>query len=146
MEYRIILCPIDTPEISEKGVDAASYLSKLSGARLILLHVVENWYRSEAVTTDSPEWAAIHQEWLDEGSKLLNDAEAQARKTGLINVETVLKEGDIAHEIVAEAKKRRADIIVMSTVRHSTIERFFIGSVIDMVTKGAPCPVLWINI
>ena len=51
------------------------------------------------------EWAAIHQEWLDEGSKLLNDAEAQARKTGLINVETVLKEGDIAHEIVAEAKK-----------------------------------------
>ncbi|MEK6538990.1 MAG: universal stress protein, partial [Nitrospirota bacterium] len=85
-------------------------------------------------------------EWLDEGSKLLNDAEAQARKTGLINVETVLKEGDIAHEIVAEAKKRRADIIVMSTVRHSTIERFFIGSVIDMVTKGAPCPVLWINI
>ena len=63
--------------------------------------------------------------WLDEGSKLLNDAEAQARKTGLINVETVLKEGDIAHEIVAEAK-RRADIIVMSTVRHSTIERFLL--------------------
>lgn len=146
MEYRIILCPIETPELLEQGVDAASYLSKLSGARLILLHVVENWYRAEAVTTDSPEWSAIHKGWLDEGRKILDDAEAQARKTGLINVETVLKEGDIAHEIVAEAKKRRADIIVMSTVRHSTIERFFIGSVIDMVTKSAPCPVLWINI
>src|SRR3972149_779859 len=106
MEYRIILCPIETPEISEKWVDAASYLSKLSGARLILLHVVENWYRSEAVTTDSPEWAAIHQEWLDEGSKLLNDAEAQARKTRILDLGTVLKEGDIAHEIDAEAKKR----------------------------------------
>ncbi len=146
MEYRIILCPIETPELSDKGIDTASYLSKLSGARLVLLHVVENWYRSEAVTTDSPEWSAIHKGWLDEGRKILDEAEVRARETGIINVETVLKEGDIAHEIVAEAKKRKADIIVMSSVRHSTIENFFFGSVIDMVTKGAPCPVLWIKV
>lgn len=146
MEYRIVLCPIDVPELSDRAADTAAYLSKLSGARLILLHVVEQWYRSEPVTTDSPEWAAIHKEWLDEGRRLLKDAEARVRETGVNNVEAVLTEGDAAHEIIAEAKKRRADLIVMATERSSKIEKFFIGSVTDRVTRNTPCPVLLINV
>lgn len=146
MEYRIILCPIDVPELSDRGVDTAAYLSKLSGARLILLHVGEEWYRSQPVTTDSPEWAAIHKEWLDEGRRLLKNAEARARETGLNNVETVLTEGDISHEIIAEAKKRRADLIVMTTERYSRIEKFFIGSITDRVTQKTHCPVLLIRV
>ncbi|MCC7202866.1 MAG: universal stress protein [Nitrospirae bacterium] len=145
MEYRIVLCPIDTPEHSHKGIDTAMYLSRISGARLVLLHVVENWYRSQSFTTNSPEWTAIHKEWLDEGRKLLEDAESAVRKSGVNNVETVLAEGDISHEIIAEAKKRRVDLIVMTTERYSGIEKLFIGSVTDRVTRNTPCPVLLIN-
>ena len=146
MEYRIILCPIDQPELSDKGVDTAAYLSKLSGARLILLQVGEEWYKSQAVTTDSREWAAIHKEWLDEGRLLLKNAEARARDTGLNNVETVLTEGDAAHEIIKEAKKRMVDLIVIATERHSKIEKLFVGSITDRVTKYSPCPVLLVNV
>lgn len=146
MEYRIILCPINVPELSDAGVDAAAYLSKLSGGRLILLHVVEAWYRSQSVTTDSREWSAIHKVWLDEGRLLLKNAETRARETGVNNVETVLAEGDTAHEIIAEAKKRRADLIVLATEHHSRIENFFIGSVTDRVTRNTPCSVLLINV
>ncbi|HEY4619972.1 MAG TPA: universal stress protein [Nitrospirota bacterium] len=146
MEYRIILCPIDKPELSDRGVDTAAYLSKLSGARLILLHVGEDWYKSQPVTTDSREWAAIHKEWLDEGKLLLKNAEARVRDTGVNNVETVLTEGDAAHEIIEEAKKRRADLIVIATQRHSKIEKFFAGSITDRVTKYSPCPVLLVNV
>ncbi|MCC6543649.1 MAG: universal stress protein [Nitrospirae bacterium] len=146
MEYRIILCPIDVPELSDMGVDTAAYLSKLSGARLILLHVGEDWYRSQQLTTDSREWAAIHEEWLDEGRRLLRDAEARVREAGVINVETVLSEGDAAHEIIVEAKKRRADLIVMAHERHSRIEDFFIGGITDRVTRNAPCSVLLIYV
>ncbi len=146
MEYRIILCPIDKPEVSDRGVDTAAYLCKLSGARLILLHVGEDWYRSQMVTTDSREWAAIHKEWLDEGRLLLKNAEARVRATGLKNVESVLTEGDAAHEIIKEAKKRRADLIVIATERHSKIEKFFAGSITDRVTMYSPCPVLLVNV
>ena len=146
MEYRIILCPIKAPELSDRGVDTAVYLSKISGARLILLHVGEDWYRSQPVTTDSREWAAIHKTWLDEGRMLLRNAEARVRETGLNNVETVLAEGDTANEIIAEAIKRKADLIVMTTEHHSRIENFFIGSVTDKVTRNTPCSVLLINV
>ena len=147
MEYRIILCPIDdVPELSDMSVDTAAYISKLAGARIILLHVGEDWYRSQPVTTDSREWAAIHKEWLDKGRMLLTNAEARVRETGVNNVETVLAEGDPAHEIIAEAKKRKADLIVMATERHSRIEKFFIGSITDRVTRNTPCSVLLINV
>ncbi|HZX48325.1 MAG TPA: universal stress protein [Nitrospirota bacterium] len=147
MEYRIILCPIDdVPELSDRSVDTAAYISKLAGARIILLHVGEDWYRSQSVTTDSREWAAIHEEWLDKGRLLLKNAEARVRETGVNNVETVLAEGDPAHEIIAEAKKRKADLIVMSTERHSRIEKFFTGSITDRVTRNTPCSLLLINV
>ena len=147
MEYRIILCPIDdVPELSDMSVDTAAYISKLAGARIILLHVGEDWYRSQPVTTGSREWAAIHKEWLDKGRMLLTNAEARVRETGVNNVETVLAEGDPAHEIIAEAKKRKADLIVMATERHSRIEKFFIGSITDRVTRNTPCSVLLINV
>jgi len=147
MEYRIILCPIDdVPELSDMGVDTAAYLSKLAGARIILLHVGEDWYRSQPVTTDSREWAAIHEEWLAKGRLLLKNAEARVRESGVNNVETVLAEGDPAHEIIAEAKKRKADLIIMATERHSRIEKFFIGSITDRVTRNTPCSVLLINV
>ncbi len=146
MDFRIILCPIDVPELSDRAVDTAAYLCRLSGARLVLHHVVEGWYRSQQVTTNSPEWTAIHNEWLDEGRKLLANAEARVRESGVNNVETALTEGDIAHEIIAEAKKRRADLIVMATERYSKLEKFFIGSVTDRVTRHTHCAVLLINV
>ena len=67
MEYKSILCPIDGSELSEKVEDAGVYLSKISGAKLILLNVVEKWYRSAHLVTDSTEWQNIHTNWLNEG-------------------------------------------------------------------------------
>ncbi len=144
MEYRSIICPIDGSKLSEKAEEAAAYLSKLSGARLILLHVVEKWYHSSYMATDSKQWDTLHNEWLNDGRKLLEREEDKLRKEGVINIETVLRDGDAAYEIVAVAKERRADIIVMVTHNYSAVGKLFMGSVIDSVTKKAPCPVLWI--
>ncbi|MCC7202887.1 MAG: universal stress protein [Nitrospirae bacterium] len=144
MDYKVILCPIDSSGLKDKSVEVASYISGLSGAKLILLNVVEKWYRSEPMVTDSPQWTSIHEDWLNEGRSLL---ESEARKLvdqGHKNVETILSEGDAAHEIVAEAIKNRADMIVMATHRYSSAGKFFLGSVTDRVTKKSPCPVMWV--
>lgn len=138
------MCPADGSELSEKGEEIAAYISKCSGARVILLHVVEKWYQSSHLATDSRAWDDIHNEWLENGRKLLEREEAKLRKEGVINIETVLRDGDAAYEIVAVAKERRADLIVMATHRYSPMGKLFIGSVTDRVTKRAPCPVLWV--
>lgn len=140
MEYRSIICPINDSTLSEKGEETAAYLSKNSGARLILMHVVEKWHHSSYMATDSKEWNALHNEWLDDGRKLLEREEAKLKRVGVINIETVLREGDSAYEIIAVAKERRTDLIVMATHHYSIVGRLFI----DRVTKKTPCPILWV--
>lgn len=144
MEYRSIVCPIDDSELSRKGEETAAYLSICSGARLILVHIVEKWYKSAAVTTDSKEWNDLHNKWLNDGRDLLKKEEEKLRKDGVKNIEAVLREGDIAYEIIAVAKERHADLIVMTTNRDSTVTKFLMGSLIDDVTRKAHCPVLWV--
>ena len=144
MEYKSILCPIDGSELSEKVEDAGVYLSKISGAKLILLNVVEKWYRSAHLVTDSTEWQNIHTNWLNEGRGILEKEAAKLKEKGVKDVEMVLRDGDAAHEIIALAMEQRADLIIMATHRYSPVGKFFMGSVTDKVTKSSPCPVLWI--
>jgi nucleotide-binding universal stress UspA family protein len=144
MEYRSIVCPIDGSPLSMKGEETAAYLSKCSGGRLILLHVVEKWYKSSAVTTDSKAWNNLHNEWLNDGRELLKKEEEKLRADGVINIESVIREGDAAHEIIEVAKQRNADLIVMTAHHHSPVTKLFMGSLIDEVTRMSRCPVLWI--
>lgn len=144
MDYNNILCPTDGSELSDKALEQAAYISKISGARLLLLHVVEKWYRSAHLVTDSDEWDKIHVEWLKEGENLLEKQVDKLQGMGAKNVETLLRDGDAAYEIIAAAIERKADIIVMASHRYSPIGKLFMGSVTDKVTQKAPCPVLWV--
>ena len=144
MEYRNIICPVDGSELMNMCEDAAAYLSKISGAKLILVNVVEKWYRATHMATNSQEWTEIHEGWLAEGNALLEKEAARLRETGVKEIETVLRDGEAAYEIVAVAKERGADLIVMSTHHYSGMGKLFMGSVTDRVTKRSPCPVLWV--
>ncbi|MBI5888452.1 MAG: universal stress protein [Deltaproteobacteria bacterium] len=143
MQYTHIVCPVDGTEITNIGVEHAAYLAKMSGARLTLIHIVEKWYRSTHLVTDSAEWTKIHEEWLNNGRKLLEDLVKKLQAQGVKDIETVLREGDAAHEIVALAIEHKADLIVMATHRYTPVGKLFMGSVIDKVTKHSPCPILW---
>lgn len=143
MEYKHIVCPVDGSELSDIALKQAAYIAKLSGARLTIIHVVEKWYRSSHLVTNSAEWTAIHEEWLNTGRALLADLAARLQAEGVKDIETVLGEGDAAHEIVALAIEHRADLIVMASHRYSPVGKLFMGSLIDMVSKKSPCPILW---
>lgn len=144
MKYKNIICPVDGSELTEKAVEVAAYLSKISDAKLILLNVVEKWYRSEPMVTNSKEWTAIHEEWLNEGRELLEKEAKALQEGGVKHMETVLREGDAAYEILSLAGERSADLIVMATHRYSPVGKLFMGSVTDRVTKKSSCPVLWV--
>lgn len=144
MEYKVILCPVDGTEFSEKALETAAYISKLSGARLILLHVVEKWYRSQNLTTDSTEWRDIHDQWLDEGRKLLEKYALKLKADDVKSVETLLEEGAASYGIVSAARERNVDLIVMASERHSVLGHLFAGSYMDKIIKHIHCPVLWV--
>lgn len=144
MNYKNIICPVDGSELGDKALGHAMYLSKMSGGKLILLHVSEKGFRLAHVATDSKEWQVIHEGWLNEGRELLSNEGKKVVKEGLNNYELVLRDGEASNEIVAEAHDKGADLIVMASHRYSPVGRLFMGSIIDKVTKRAPCPVLWV--
>jgi nucleotide-binding universal stress UspA family protein len=76
--------------------------------------------------------------WATRRLKALAD---QARKRGT-RVTTVLREGDVAGEIVRIAKASRADLIVVGTHGRRGIPRFFLGSVAEHIVRMAPCAVM----
>jgi nucleotide-binding universal stress UspA family protein len=144
MEYRNILCPLDGTELMAAAEDAAASLAKLVGAKLILVYVVERWYRGADVVGSSEEWKKIHDKWLKEGWDLLEKEGVKLRNAGVKDIELVLRDGEAAYEIIAAAKERNADLIVLATHGFSTIGKLFAGSVTDKVSKRAPCPLLWV--
>ncbi|MBI5970498.1 MAG: universal stress protein [Deltaproteobacteria bacterium] len=144
MEIKTILCPVDGTELADKVLEAAAYLGKALDARVVLLNIVEKWYRSAPFTTDSAEWETIHEGWLKEGRAILETNAGKLKAMGVKHIETTLGDGEAAYEIVAIATQKNADLIVMATHRYSPMGKLFIGSVTSKVSKHTPCPIMWV--
>lgn len=86
-----------------------------------------------------------YEESLDEaGREALSIAQAAASRltdAGL-NANPVLRSGTPAEEIVAVARERTADLVVIGTRGHTGLTRLILGSVARNVLHHAPCSVL----
>jgi nucleotide-binding universal stress UspA family protein len=142
--YKRIFVPIDGSNASARGLKEALKLAKQDGARLRLLHVID-----ESVMAMTPEVGVVDLSGtlIDEGKKLLEKASAQAARSGA-KVDTVMPEtfaGRVADVILDEARKWRADVIVMGTHGRRGITHMLLGSDAEAVVRGAPVPVLLVR-
>lgn len=114
--YQKILVPVDGSTTSKRGLAEAIRLAKYHEARLRLIHVVDAFIVTP--TLESGSYADdLRKAFREDGRRLLDKAEALARRRGLA-VDSVMFEtvGRHAAEIiVAQARKWRADIIVIGT-------------------------------
>jgi nucleotide-binding universal stress UspA family protein len=65
----------------------------------------------------------------------------QKLKTKSLKAEPVIRSGNAAAEIVEEAEKWRADLIVLGSHGYGALKRLFLGSVALSVVSNAPCSV-----
>jgi universal stress protein E len=59
-----------------------------------------------------------------------------------VDVETVVRRGVVAHELLARVDESGADLIVVGSLRHERIERWILGSVTTEVVRDGRCSVL----
>jgi nucleotide-binding universal stress UspA family protein len=59
-----------------------------------------------------------------------------------VPVNTILRAGPAAAEIVRAARDFGSDLIVLSTNGHTGLARVILGSTAEQVVRLAPCPVL----
>jgi nucleotide-binding universal stress UspA family protein len=61
---------------------------------------------------------------------------------GDVKVETIVRQGHPAAEVVKFALTKKIDLIVIGTQGKKGLERLFLGSVAEEIIRSAPCKVL----
>lgn len=143
--YKHILLPIDGSKLSLKAVKTGVALARALSARVTVFYASPG-IAVEYYASDMP----MPQEVFDaeaarlkkEGEKILAAAGAIAAKAG-VPVQTVCVQDRMAAEAIMEtARKRRCDLIVMSSHGRSGIGAVLLGSVTNKVLTHSRTPVL----
>jgi nucleotide-binding universal stress UspA family protein len=144
--YQRILVPVDGSHTSTLGLQEAIRIAINQRARLRLIHVVD-----ELVVAQNFEGYINTGDLLDAlrdaGKKALEKALAMTRKHDLKAEASMFESigGRVAEVIVKEAKKWRADLIVMGTHGRRGVTRMVLGSDAEAVLRATPVPVLLVR-
>ncbi|MBI2160350.1 MAG: universal stress protein [Candidatus Rokubacteria bacterium] len=143
--FRKILHPTDFSKASGAAFTRALELAKQQRAELRLVHVLTP---PAVLLEDSfmtaKTWAELTTAGRREAQRRLPPLLAKAR-TARVRATAAVVEGTPFEEIVREARRRRADLIVMGTHGRTGVARFFLGSVAARVLALARCPVLTVR-
>ena len=132
-----ILVPIDGSENSEKGLKYACWLASKVGATITVLYVVPIPFTGESAGFPIAPLEDVGQVILDRAKEIVKDEKC-------VDADFVLRQGtgNPGHEIVSFSKENKISLIVMSARGHTRLSHILIGSVSDMLTHHAPCPIL----
>lgn len=146
MLYRRILVPVDGSPTSTAGLKEALRLAKSLHAKLCVLHVVD-----ETIVFNTPDGGInigpILEDMKRGGKRLLERAEKLASAQG-VKPESNLRESvgaRVADAITWQAKRWRADLIVMGTHGRRGVNRMLMGSDAELVVRNVSVPVLLVH-
>jgi nucleotide-binding universal stress UspA family protein len=145
MAVKNVLVATDFGEASDRALDYGRELARTFGARLHILHVVENVvarYASEAGYINFPDI----QFQVEEGARLGLGKLVTADDRATLRVVPALRTSNApAAEIANYARAEAIDLIVMGTHGRGGFSHLLMGSVAERVVRIAPCPVLTVH-
>lgn len=148
--FKRILVALDGSPASNAGLKAAIQLASDQHATLLGLHVIDDaaialnfegsYFPSSYIDT-------FHASLRETGGKMLAKAEALAHGAG-VEMKPLLVEARgaaVAHAIVQQARKAKADVIVLGTHGRRGLQRMLMGSDAEAVVREAGVPVLLVR-
>ena len=147
MAYKRILVPVDGSPTSNAGLREAVSMAKAQGASLQLVHIVDYHTLAMGGLEAGAYIDDLMQSLAQSGRRILKRAEEQVRKAG-VPVSSVLLEspaGPAADPIVRQAKKWKADVIVLGTHGRRGMSRVLMGSDAEQVVRSSPVPVMLVR-
>jgi len=141
-----ILCPVDFSEFSRHALAVAATLAKAHGASLAAVNVVPVPLPIAPVPLEGavPIDFSLTPAQREHLSLALAEF-VRAPAAGLAVATEVVDAPTVHTEIVAQASRLHADLIVMGTHGRSGFQRLFLGSVTEKVVRTAPQPVLTVG-
>ena len=138
---RRILVPVDFSDVSHRAIQHAKELAMTYGARLDLLHVVEEIalpaaYGMEPVNLVIPEVVENSERAL---------ADMAREEIGYEHIVVHALTGYAVSTILDFADENDIDLMVIATHGRTGIDRVLMGSVAEKVVRRAPCPVFTVK-
>lgn len=139
--YRRILLPVDFSVRSREAADYARRLAERFNAALTFLHVVAPLEYEYSMIEPSDTSLKQIEAKRQEKAKQELDRFPETSWNGVADVERVVAFGDPAEQILAHARSRGTNLILMPTQGQGSLRRLLIGSVSAKVLHDAECPV-----
>ncbi len=139
--------------MSDRALRHGLYLAKISGAQLVILHVIE----SEAIppsallTFIQPQGSGLKgakedlkSTFEEAARRMLDQRVRESKDSGIINVKYVIRAGKPVDEIVNESESGDYDLVIMASSRITSKVRV-LGSNVRRVLDSISRPVLVIH-
>lgn len=145
--YTNILVPVDGSPTSDRGLEEAVKLAKLTGARVRLIHVVDELIYAAGMDSFGAMTADLILLLQKGGEQILMTCKARVEASG-VPVDTAMFDsfaGRVCDLVVAEATQWHADLIVLGTHGRRGVGRVFMGSDAEQIVRLAPTPMLLVR-
>ncbi len=139
--YKRILIATDGSDKSKKAAQDAIDLSKSLGASVIALYVVNEVVIASAVRQLGADRKDVEGKLSDAGQKAVDSIRKMGEDAG-ITVDTIVRIGVPANDVLDVSGAEKADLIVMGSHGESGASKLLIGSVVQKVLYWATIPVL----
>jgi nucleotide-binding universal stress UspA family protein len=137
-KFERILVPLDGSDCAENVLPKVEKLAKDLKATIALLRVVIAYSFPGADPTDA------EVKVVREAEQYLSNVEEGLKKKGL-KVDSHVRYGNDAEEILDHAAQKDIDIIAMTTHGRGGVKRFLLGSVAEKVLRHSPKPVFLVR-
>jgi nucleotide-binding universal stress UspA family protein len=134
--YTRIIVPLDGSTFAEAALPLALDLCQRSGASLHLVTVLE-----PVPPYGDDRWGAEAREWL---TSYLEKVADRARQLG-VEATTALRSGYVVDDLLLEARREHADLIVVATHGRGPLARAWLGSVADALSRQAEIPLMLVR-
>jgi len=137
--YQHILIPLENSATDQVILGHVKSLVRLTGAKLLLLHVADGW-----VARNFNQLKLAESEEMKTDRKYLNNVAHQLRDDGF-SVQTMLALGNPPDEILKVAESEHCDLIAMASHGHRLFGDLFHGSTLTEVRHKTSIPILVIR-
>jgi len=134
--YERILVAVENSAADRTILDHVAGLARLTGARLVLVHVADGW-----VARNFDGLKLRESEEMKADRAYLEQLRSELAAQGFV-VETHLALGDPATELIKAVENQNVDLIAMSTHGHRYLSDLLHGATADRVRHLVKIPVL----
>ena len=138
--YQHILIPLENSSADETILTHIKPLARMTGARLLLVHVADGW-----VARNFNQLQLAESEEMKQDRTYLEKRRAELAADGF-SCAAVLALGEPSDEIIKLAREKEVDLIAMTTHGHRLISDILYGATADKVRHAVDVPVLLLKV